>query len=188
MATKDYIEKDLGIVTAYGEAVAGGYQGTRQDFQELLVRMANAYLNYNELENKPSINGVSLQGNKTTSDLKINPVSSYTGLTNKPSINGVTLQGDKTTADLNISTERSRKTKTYSITLTKHGKLLTGSAAHVLTWKNIIGIDAIVLGANDGIIPLLASFALSELSILIECHYDESITSASATVTLSYYE
>ena len=38
--------------------------------------------NYNDLTNKPQINGVTLQGNKTTSNLNI----SYNDLTNKPTI------------------------------------------------------------------------------------------------------
>ena len=55
--------------------------------------------NYNDLTNKPQINGVELQGNKTTSNLNI----SYNDIGNKPTINGVTLQGNKTTSNLNIS-------------------------------------------------------------------------------------
>ena len=55
--------------------------------------------NYNDLTNKPQINGVELQGNKTTSNLNI----SYNDITNKPTINGVMLQGNKTTSNLNIS-------------------------------------------------------------------------------------
>ena len=55
--------------------------------------------NYNDLTNKPQINGVELQGNKTTSNLNI----SYNDIGNKPTINGVMLQGNKTTSNLNIS-------------------------------------------------------------------------------------
>jgi len=58
--------------------------------------------NYNELENKPSINGVTLQGNITASTLGIGGVTDYPDLTNKPQINGVTLQGNMNTSDLNI--------------------------------------------------------------------------------------
>ena len=106
MATNDYIEKDLGIVTAYGEAVAGGYSGTREEFQAILVRMARGILDYNEQSNKPSINGVTLQGNKTSADLNINTgTNNYSSLTNKPSINGVTLQGNKTSSDLKITAQ-----------------------------------------------------------------------------------
>ena len=52
--------------------------------------------NYNELDNKPSINGVILQGNKTSSDLNIETggTDNYNDLLNKPKINGTTLTGD----------------------------------------------------------------------------------------------
>lgn len=44
MASNDYIEKDLGIVSAYGDALAGGFVGTRAQFQQILARIANGYL------------------------------------------------------------------------------------------------------------------------------------------------
>ena len=46
--------------------------------------------NYNELANKPQINGVTLQGNKTTSNLNI----SYNDLTNKPTIPAAQVNSD----------------------------------------------------------------------------------------------
>ena len=59
--------------------------------------------NYNDLENKPSINGVTLEGNKTTEDLLIEAgVSDYTNLINKPSINNVELIDNIDSKDLNI--------------------------------------------------------------------------------------
>lgn len=59
--------------------------------------------NYIDLENKPSINGVILEGNKTTEELLIEAgVGDYTQLTNKPSINGVALEGDVDSKSLNI--------------------------------------------------------------------------------------
>lgn len=58
---------------------------------------------YNDLSNKPSINGVTLSGNKTTADLNINVgIESYNDLADKPSINNVSLVGDIDTSDLNI--------------------------------------------------------------------------------------
>lgn len=58
---------------------------------------------YTDLNNKPSINGVELSGNKTTADLNIKEgTTNYTELSNKPSINGVELTGALTTDDLNI--------------------------------------------------------------------------------------
>lgn len=59
--------------------------------------------NYNDLENKPSINGVVLEGNKTTEDLLIEAgVSDYTNLINKPSINNVELIDNVDSKSLNI--------------------------------------------------------------------------------------
>ena len=40
--------------------------------------------NYNELSNKPSINGVALVGNKTLENLGIQPVGDYAKLTDIP--------------------------------------------------------------------------------------------------------
>lgn len=62
---------------------------------------------YNQLINKPKINGVTLSGDKSSEELGINPsrVDTYSELPDKPSINGVTLSGNKTTADLGITAE-----------------------------------------------------------------------------------
>ena len=57
--------------------------------------------NYNELINKPSINNVSLVGNKTTSQLGLFD-GNYTNLSNKPSINGTVLNGAQTSQTLGI--------------------------------------------------------------------------------------
>ena len=57
--------------------------------------------NYNELENKPKINNVTLSGNKTNQQLGI-PTGTYNELTGKPSINNVELTGNRTTADLGL--------------------------------------------------------------------------------------
>lgn len=47
--------------------------------------------NYNNLTNKPKINGVEIKGNLTTDDLDI----SYNDVDDKPKINHVELDGDK---------------------------------------------------------------------------------------------
>ena len=57
--------------------------------------------NYNDLENKPKINNVTLSGNKTNQQLGI-PTGTYNELTGKPSINNVELTGNRTTADLGL--------------------------------------------------------------------------------------
>lgn len=59
---------------------------------------------YNDLENKPSINGVTLEGDLSLEDLGISQVTMYADLQDKPSINGVTLDGNKTTSQLGINT------------------------------------------------------------------------------------
>lgn len=84
--------------------------------------------NYNNLLNLPSIEGITLKGNKTLSDLGIQPdgetivqnldgtmsvkggsgeggTSDYNDLGNKPSIDGVELEGNKTLAQLGIQPE-----------------------------------------------------------------------------------
>ena len=66
--------------------IAGGGEGTN---------------NYNDLINKPSINGIPLSGNKTSSDLHLF-TGDYSDLSNKPTINGVTVEGNLTSADLNM--------------------------------------------------------------------------------------
>lgn len=59
--------------------------------------------NYNELSDKPSINGVTLSGNKTSEELGIKEgTKDYDDLSDKPSINGVTLESNKTGADLKL--------------------------------------------------------------------------------------
>ena len=67
-------------------------------------------VDYNNLKNKPSINGVTLEGNKTSEDLHIEGggggggTSDYDQLDNKPAINGHTLTGDQSAEDLGIIT------------------------------------------------------------------------------------
>ena len=63
-------------------------------------------VNYEELENKPSINGVELSGDLTTEDLNIDlGTVDYTELENKPSINCTELNGNKTLDDLGIASK-----------------------------------------------------------------------------------
>ena len=56
---------------------------------------------YDDLTDKPQINGVQLSGNKSTSDLLID----YDDLSGRPQINGSTLTGNKTAADLGLEPE-----------------------------------------------------------------------------------
>ena len=63
--------------------------GTLEGYVEGMINLSGGggggTSNYNDLENKPSINNVELSGNKTTEDLNI----SYNDLLNKPYINNM---------------------------------------------------------------------------------------------------
>ena len=58
---------------------------------------------YEELGNKPRINGVEVVGDKTSADLGITATGAYSALTGKPTINGVEVDGDLSLADLGIT-------------------------------------------------------------------------------------
>lgn len=68
-----------------------------QQVENLKIESGN--FNYNMLENKPSINGVTLQGNVTATQLGLD---NYNYLLNKPAINGITLLGNKSLSELDI--------------------------------------------------------------------------------------
>src|SRR5574344_1140841 len=67
--------------------------------------------NYEALSNLPKINGVTLAGSKTSSDLKITSITSYTELSDKPSIEGITLSGNKTLLELGIAGSKEVETR-----------------------------------------------------------------------------
>lgn len=58
---------------------------------------------YTELENKPSINGVELDGDKTFEELGFEGTTDYSVLENKPQINNVELNGNKSLEDFGIA-------------------------------------------------------------------------------------
>ncbi len=68
-----------------------------QQVENLKIESGN--FNYNMLENKPSINGVTLEGNVTATQLGLD---NYNYLLNKPAINGITLLGNKSLSELDI--------------------------------------------------------------------------------------
>lgn len=82
--------------SAYEVWLHEGHEGTVEDFLNSLKGTKE----YPELNNKPSINGVILDGNKTLAELGID--NDYPKLNNKPSINGVILEGNKTSEELGI--------------------------------------------------------------------------------------
>lgn len=88
------------IPSSYREAMSYEEQILWLCQQITELKEGSANYNYDLLENKPSINGVTLQGNVTASQLGID--FNYNYLTNKPSINNVLLQGNKTLSDLGI--------------------------------------------------------------------------------------
>ena len=59
---------------------------------------------YEALKNKPKINGVELNGDKTAADLGLGDATDYEALDNKPMINNVELKGDLSLEDLGIPT------------------------------------------------------------------------------------
>lgn len=62
-------------------------------------------VDYTELKNKPSINGVELSGDKTFEELGFEGTKDYEVLENKPCIEGVELSGDKTLDELGIASK-----------------------------------------------------------------------------------
>lgn len=63
--------------------------------------------NYNQLLNKPKINGVELSGNKTSADLGIGGggTEDYEALNNQPLIEGVKVIGSKNAEDYNLASK-----------------------------------------------------------------------------------
>ena len=91
---------------------------------------------YTSLTAKPSINGVELNGNKTTSDLGITLNYNSDSITNKPSINGVTLTGAQTTNSLHISYSDLANLPTIPTTSNTY---VAGDTGAALTSKGVEG-------------------------------------------------
>ena len=76
-----------------------------EDPQSIKASIGNAF-DYNNAYNKPTLNGVVIEGNKTSKDYHIKGggggTNDYNDLENKPSINNVTLEGNKTAKDLSL--------------------------------------------------------------------------------------
>lgn len=99
---------------------------TYMDYEESRIQTnGGGNSNYSQLENKPQINGIELNGNKSLNDLGINNFSgNYDDLSNKPTIPTVPTNLSSFTDDLGSS-----PTHTHSQYLTSHqdisGKLDT---------------------------------------------------------------
>lgn len=101
------------IPSSYREAMSYEEQILWLCEQVKNIKEGSANYNYNLLENKPMINGITLQGNITSSQLGID--SNYNSLMNKPSINGTMLLGNKSLDDFGIQ-----------------GKLVAGSGIRIV--------------------------------------------------------
>lgn len=97
-AVRTDLTKKLSNKTGGGTTSSGGYTGSSGGGGG----GETGTTNYNKLSNKPAINGVTLTGDKSLSDLGI--PTSYSDLSSKPSINNVTLSGNKSLSDLGIPT------------------------------------------------------------------------------------
>ena len=93
VATKD----KAGIVKPDGETITVDEDGT------IHANGSQGTIDYEELENKPQINGVELSGNKSFEELGFEGTKDYSVLENKPSINGTELSGNKSLSDLGIA-------------------------------------------------------------------------------------
>ena len=149
--------------------------------------------NYNDLANKPQINGVTLQGNKTTSNLNI----SYNDLTNKPTIPAAQVNSDWNSTS-GVS-EILNKPSLAAVATTGSYNDLTNTpiipAAQVNSdWNSTSGVSEILnkpslaAVATSGsysdlsgtpTIPVNSDFALSGLS-------DTNITTPQANQVLAY--
>ena len=120
---------------------------------------------YTDLNNKPSINGVELSGNKTTADLNIKEgTTNYTELNNKPKINGVELAGELTTDDLNIDIDVVDNLLSESTTLplsANQGRVLNESLEEKISGKyyqsdmsNFNSLEELIADMENGSIAL----------------------------------
>lgn len=88
------------IPSEFSEAMTYEEQVMWLYYQIKELKEGSSNYNYNLLENKPSIDGVILQGNLTKAQLGIE--QNYNILTNKPQINGIPLLGNKSLNELGI--------------------------------------------------------------------------------------
>ena len=93
-----------------------------EDPQSIKASIGNAF-DYNNAYNKPTLNGVVIEGNKTSEDYHIKGggggTNDYNDLENKPKINGVELIGNKSLESLGAQVKLpTTEYDTYDITVT----------------------------------------------------------------------
>lgn len=89
-------QDDLGVTTAYGAAVHGGYTGKWQQWYDLFLSIIHGEINidYDAMEDKPSINGVVISGDHTLNYYKVYEIGGSTlratgNVGEKVTVNGV---------------------------------------------------------------------------------------------------
>ena len=91
-----------------------------EDPQSIKASIGNAF-DYNNAYNKPTLNGVVIEGNKTSEDYHIKDggggTGDYNDLENKPKINGQILQGDRDLSDFNIQSTIPQEDGVYVISV-----------------------------------------------------------------------
>lgn len=97
-----------------------------EDPQSIKASIGNAF-DYNNAYNKPTLNGVVIEGNKTSEDYHIKGggggTGNYNDLENKPKINGVELVGNKSLDSLGAQAKLpTTEYDTYDITVTMADK------------------------------------------------------------------
>lgn len=114
--------------------------------------------NYNDLNNRPQMNSVTLAGNKSTEDLipigsglRFNSngeleatgggggTSDYDDLDNKPQINSVTLSGNKSLADIGVGDPSDLDTTVKTDLVSAINELVAGNSNNYSTSEKVVG-------------------------------------------------